>query len=89
MNVSILEDNDYTEGVEKMILETIGGYSDFTDKASLWEFLKIRIKNYTFQFCVAKARNMNVRARAPSYTCHAQQRTVKEQCQRWRTVLLM
>ena len=46
-----------------MILETIGEYSDFTDKASLWEFLKIRIKNYTIQFCVAKVRNTNDQAK--------------------------
>ena len=57
MNASILEDSDYTEGMEKMILETINEYSDFTDKTSLWEFLKIRIKNFTIQFCVARARN--------------------------------
>ena len=55
MNVNIAEDSGYTEGVEKLILETIGEYSDFTDKASLWEFLKIQIKNYTIQFCVTKA----------------------------------
>ena len=46
-----------------MILETIGEYSDCTDKASLWEFLKILIKNYTIQFCVAKARNTNNQAK--------------------------
>ena len=63
MNASILEDSDYTEGMEKMILETINEYSDFTDKISLWEFLKIRIKNFTIQFCVARARNQNDQAK--------------------------
>ena len=63
MNASILEDSDYTKGMEKMILETINAYCDFTDKASLWEFLKIRIKNYAIQFCVAKARNQNDQAK--------------------------
>ena len=63
MNASILEDSDYTEGMEKMILETINEYSDFTDKTSLWEFLKIRIKNFTIQFCVARARNQNDQAK--------------------------
>ena len=59
MNASILEDSDFTEGMEKMILETINEYSDFTDKTSLWEFLKIRIKKITIQFCIARARNQN------------------------------
>ena len=57
MNVSVLEDDKYLEGAKSLILSTIEEYSGHVDKISLWEFLKMRIKNYTIQFCVAKARN--------------------------------
>ena len=57
MNVSLLEDDNYLEGAKSLILSTIEEYSGHVDKISLWEFLKMRIKNYTIQFCVAKARN--------------------------------
>ncbi len=57
MNTSVLNDELYRLGMESVIAETFDDYSDYLDKIRLWEFLKTRIKNFTIDYCIMKARN--------------------------------
>ncbi len=55
MNVSVLQDEQYIKSMELLIKDTFEEYENYINKPSLWEFMKIRIKNLTIKYCVSKA----------------------------------
>ncbi len=63
MNASVLNDEEYMLGIESLIKETVTEYDNHIDKVRLWEFLKVRIKNYTIRYCIKKARGQRDEAK--------------------------
>jgi exonuclease III len=56
MNASVLNESEYSEHMEMLLTETINEYEGHIDNEELWEFLKVRIKTFTIEYCVYKAR---------------------------------
>ena len=49
--MSILKEGNYSEIVQSLIQETLADYVDKVDKISLWELIKIRIKEASIKYC--------------------------------------
>ena len=56
MNVSLLDDKNYLDDMTALILETFEEYDSYLDSVTLWEFMKLRIKEFTIHYSIAKAR---------------------------------
>ena len=60
LNNSIINDEEYVEGITKLYEETVEEYGGVVSTSLLWEFLKIRIKEYSIAYSIAKShRNKN------------------------------
>ena len=51
LNVSILKEENYKEIIQNLIQETLADYVDKVDKSSLWELIKVRIKEASIKYC--------------------------------------
>ena len=54
LNISILNENDYNVLIKKIVAETIDEYSMILCKRKLWDFIKVRIKEGTIKYCMAR-----------------------------------
>ena len=57
MNNSVIDDTDYKDGITSLYNETIEQYNNTVSKALLWDYLKIKIKEFTTSYCISKARS--------------------------------
>lgn len=57
LNTSILSEENYKIGVIDIIKKTIDEYDNIVDKRVLWDFCKIRIKEYSIKYCVNRSKN--------------------------------
>ena len=61
LNNSIINDEEYVEGITKLYEETMEEYGEDVSISLLWEFLKIRIKEFSIAYSIAKShRNKNL-----------------------------
>ncbi len=57
LNISVLKDKQYCRSVSNIIKSTIAEFSNVQiHKRYTWDLIKIRIKEYSIKFCVAKKR---------------------------------
>ncbi len=56
LNTSILNDKEYQHGIKHTIQKTKDEYSNILTSGHLWDLCKIRIKEYSIKYCVAKAK---------------------------------
>ena len=57
LNNSLLQDSKYKMAVKSIIRETINELSDIKSHRLTWELMKIRVKEYSIQYSVSKARS--------------------------------
>ena len=63
MNTSILKDAKYIELIKHVINDTILEYQNQLDKRSLWEMVKIKIKEVSIKYSVSKAKTRSNRVK--------------------------
>jgi hypothetical protein len=54
-NNSVLKDEDFVCGVKEMYLNIVCEYGDDVPKSVLWDYMKLRIKEYSVTYCIRKA----------------------------------
>ena len=59
LNTSILKDQQYKESIINIINKTLYEYNEIQSKRILWDLCKIRIKEYSIQYCIQKASQQN------------------------------
>ena len=52
LNNSIINDEEYIEGITKLYEETVEEYGEDVSTSLLWEFLKIRIKEFSIAYSI-------------------------------------
>ena len=57
LNNSVLGEENYKEGIIKLFDDAMETYGDDVPKCLLWEFLKIKIKEFSIMYCTMKSRN--------------------------------
>ena len=60
MNNSILNDEKYKEGITELYYNALEEYGDHVSHVLLWEFLKLKIKEYTVAYCKMKSKFKSV-----------------------------
>ena len=60
MNNSILNDEEYKKGITKLYHNTLAEYGDRVSHTLLWDFLKLKIKEYTIAYCKMKSKFKSV-----------------------------
>ena len=55
MNNSVINEENYREGISKLFDETLEEYGEHVPKSVLWEYLKIKIKEFTISYCIARS----------------------------------
>ncbi len=56
INNSIIEDLDYQSEIKNIFTDTIDEYSDCANMRSVWDLCKIRFKEYSIKFSIARSR---------------------------------
>ena len=57
MNNSILIDEQYKTGIIALYNDTLDQYSDNVSCILLWEYLKVKIKEFTISYCIRKSQS--------------------------------
>ena len=57
MNASILEDKEYIDSVTSKIQDAILECKEFVSKSTLWEDIKLIVKEHAIKYSIAKARD--------------------------------
>ena len=57
MNASILEDKEYVDSVTSQIQDAIHEYKEFVSKSTLWEYIKLIVKEHAIKYSIARARD--------------------------------
>ena len=55
MNNSVLNDEEYIDGIHLLFSNTIDEYLGHVSKQLLWEYLKIKVKDFTISYCSKKS----------------------------------
>ena len=55
LNNSILSDVEYKQGIQNLYDEIMNEYTGMVSKCLVWEFFKLRVKEFTIAYCVKKA----------------------------------
>ena len=56
MNNFILTDEQYKTGITELYNDTLDQYSDIVSCILLWEYLKMKIKEYTISYCIRQSK---------------------------------
>ena len=56
LNNSVLNDDEYREGIVNLYTETTRQYGGQVSNTLLWEFLKVKIKQFSISYCVMKSK---------------------------------
>ena len=51
MNTDVLNDPNFCEGITNMLYTSLNEYNNLVSKTKLWEYIKLRIKEFTISFC--------------------------------------
>ena len=54
MNNSVINEENYREGISKLFDDTQEEYGEHVPKSVLWEYLKIKIKEFTISYCTSR-----------------------------------
>ena len=54
MNNSVINEENYREGISELFDDTLEEYGEHVPKSVLWEYLKIKIKELTISYCIAR-----------------------------------
>ena len=55
MNNSVINEENYREGISKLFDDTLEEYGEHVPKSDLWEYLKIKIKEFMILYCIARS----------------------------------
>ena len=55
MNNSVINEENYREGISELFDDTLEEYGEHVPKSVLWEYLKIKIKEFTISYCIARS----------------------------------
>ena len=55
LNVSVLKEKKYIDGIKNLIKHTYEEYNDIENERLKWDLCKIRIKEYSIKYCCTKA----------------------------------
>ena len=58
LNNSVLKDDEYTKGINDTIDTTVNSYIKLNSHQLIWEILKVNIKEFSINFCKAKAKSL-------------------------------
>ena len=58
MNNSVINDENYREGISKLFDDTLEEYGEHVPKSVLCEYLKIKIKEFTISYCIARSHSL-------------------------------
>ena len=56
MNCDVLNEESYAEGIKDLFSEAMNEYGLHVTKGVLWDYVKIKIKQYSISYCINKAR---------------------------------
>jgi len=59
LNTSVLKEKNYINGIEKVFHETVNKYETILGKNLLWDFLKIRVREFSIKYCIKRTQNKN------------------------------
>ena len=60
INNSVLSDEQYRNGVNRIIENTCIEYEKIKSHQLIWEILKVHIKEYTIQYCINKRKQNKI-----------------------------
>ncbi len=52
LNISILEDEMYKQGIRELIYKAKSDYENILSKHNLWDFSKVQIKGVSIKYCI-------------------------------------
>ncbi len=58
LNTSVLTEKEYCTGLTNIWESTVAEYSEILCKRQLWDFCKIRIKEYSIRYCISRKRRL-------------------------------
>jgi len=56
LNNTILDEDKYKTGIEELITTTLNKFKDKVSMVILWDYLKIKIKEFTLAYCTGRAK---------------------------------
>ena len=56
MNTEIIGEKEYDNEIKKIFTEAMNEYSESISKSKLWEFIKVKIKQFSIAYCINRAR---------------------------------
>ena len=59
MNTSILNEEDYKNGLQNIVNDTVQEFCDILNKRILWDLIKVRIKEFSIKYSIKKSQNSN------------------------------
>lgn len=57
LNISVLDETEFTNGIKKLIHETVNDLKDDLNNRQLWDIVKIKIKEYSIKYCITRKKN--------------------------------
>ena len=54
LNNSLMDDDQYSEGIQKVLRETEIEYGDLKSKRMIWEIFKIKVKEFSVKYSISK-----------------------------------
>ena len=58
INNSVLNEENYKVGINKLFVDLLEEYGQDVPKPLLWEFLKLKIKEFTISYCTSRSRSV-------------------------------
>ena len=59
LNNSHLEHEEYQEGIVRLYEEVIEEYEEYVTKSVLWDYFKLRVKQFSISYGIKLAKNFN------------------------------
>ena len=60
MNNSILNDEEFKDGINKLYYNALDQYEGHVSNMLLWDYIKVKIKEYTVSYCTIKSKSKSV-----------------------------
>ena len=60
MNNSILNDEEFKNGINKVYCDALDQYEGHVPNMLLWDYIKVKIKEYTVSYCTIKSKSISV-----------------------------
>ena len=59
MNNSILNDEEYKNGINKLYYDALDQYEGHVPTMLLWDYIKVKIKEHTVSYCTIKSKSVH------------------------------